>query len=185
MNTALITTKPHLQIRMSELLGECKILSLPSEATEEEVVLCDPESAVRLLHCSPTARVIVFSDLPSYAEGTALLALGIRGYANTYIHPENLMQMLETVKSGNIWLYPEFIHQMVQKLTDSEQRHSGVLEKLTERESETALLVADGLSNKEIASNLNITERTVKNHLTHIFEKLGVSDRLSLAMLLN
>ncbi len=53
---------------------------------------------------------------------------------------------------------------------------------LTDRESEVLLLVADGLGNKQIARRLAITERTVKNHLTHIYQRLGVTDRTQAAL---
>src|SRR5439155_25689548 len=56
---------------------------------------------------------------------------------------------------------------------------------LTEREREIALLVGGGAANKEIAAHLGVTERTVKAHLTAIFRKIGVNDRLRLALLLN
>lgn len=184
MNTVLFTSKSHLRSRICELLPECPILSLPKQATDSSIILCDPESAVILLQHSPHLKTLVLSDTPSYAEGTKLLSLGIRGYANTYIHGEHLIQALESVQSGNVWLYPEFMQQMIKEVTSGARDHSTILNKLTEREAQAALLVCEGRSNKEIAVHLDITERTVKNHLTHIFEKLGVSDRLSLAMLL-
>lgn len=184
MKIVLLTLKPHLRARIGELLPECLVLSHPAQAEDSATVLCDPESAVLLLKHSPAFRTMVLSDRPSYTEGTALLTLGIRGYTNTYIHFDNLMQALNTIESGNVWVYPEFMQQMIRQVTATAHDNSTVLEKLTEREVQTALLVSEGLSNKEIASRLDITERTVKNHLTHIFEKLGVSDRFSLAMLL-
>lgn len=60
-----------------------------------------------------------------------------------------------------------------------------MLAALTQREREVALCVARGESNKEIARKLDLAERTIKAHLTGIFEKLGVRDRLRLALLLN
>lgn len=184
MKTVLFTSKSHLRSRICELIPECPILSVSEEATDSAVILCDPESAVILLQHSPHLKTVVLSDTPSYEEGTKLLSLGIRGYANTYIHGEHLIQVLDSVESGNVWLYPEFMQQMIRQVTSGVRDYSAILNKLTEREAQTALLVCEGHSNKEIAVHLDITERTVKNHLTHIFEKLGINDRLSLAMLL-
>jgi len=62
---------------------------------------------------------------------------------------------------------------------------NGLLEQLTSREREVAVEVAKGLSNKEVAKLLNITERTVKAHLASTFERLGAKDRLQLALMLN
>ncbi len=184
MNTVLFTGKNHLRSRVRELFPECPILSVPEQAPNLAIILCDPESAAILLRHSPHLKTVVLSDTPSFPEGTKLLSMGIRGYANTYIHREHLIQAIESVQSGNVWLYPEFMQQMIRQVTAAIPDRSTILDKLTEREAQTALLVCEGRSNKEIAVHLDITERTVKNHLTHIFEKLGVSDRLSLAILL-
>ena len=180
----LYTDLSHLVERMKELFAEIQLVDNAWQIAHDAIVLADPKKALQLLQELPTARVIVLSDAPSYAEGSRLLPLGVRGYANSYIHKTHLEQALHAIESGNVWLYPEFMQELIQNATGNAATNERVLEKLTERERETALLVKEGLSNKEIASRLDITERTVKQHMSHIFEKLGVSDRLSLAMLL-
>ncbi len=88
------------------------------------------------------------------------------------------------IKSGNIWLYPSFMQELIAQSFVQTNSKNELLEKLSLREKETALEVAKGKSNKEIAIELNITERTVKAHLSSIFEKVGASDRFTLALML-
>jgi len=82
-----------------------------------------------------------------------------------------------------VWLYPEMMQSLI-LLGSNAIINEDALETLSVREREVAREIEKGLSNKEIASALGITERTVKAHLSHVYEKLEVSDRLALAMLL-
>ena len=174
---------------LSERLRSIGLAITPSDDSTGlnagETVICDPETVRELLDAGNDLQLFVLSTSPSYEEGSALLPLGIRGYGNLYMHDDHLKQALDVIASGNVWLYPEFMFALIRSATaTAPSTHSELLEKLTERERDTALLVKEGRSNKEIAARLGITERTVKQHISHIFEKLGVGDRLSLAMLL-
>jgi two-component system NarL family response regulator len=84
--------------------------------------------------------------------------------------------------------FPPFLLQEVFTLargkTEKENNVKHVLHDLTPREREIALSVSGGLSNKEVARQLAITERTVKAHLSNVFEKLNVKDRMALSILL-
>jgi DNA-binding NarL/FixJ family response regulator len=184
MTTQLYTTLPHLLERICELTERIENIPRIDSLDRSRIIISDPENALKILQRFPDAKVMVLSSEPSFAEGTGLLPKGIRGYANTYIHLKHLEQALEAIESGNVWLYPEFMQQLIGQVTQSSNHNEELLGKLTEREQETALLVKEGKSNKEIATELNITERTVKQHMSHIFEKLGVGDRFALAMLL-
>ena len=135
-----------------------------------------------LASLSKKASVFVLSKNPSYAEGTQLLENNIIGYSNRYIAPLHLKDALQNIAQGNVWLYPEFIQEMIQKLNQHHSSHDELLERITNKEKEIALHVKEGLSNKEIAYQLNITVRTVKAHVSSIFEKLGIGDRLTLAL---
>jgi len=150
----------------------------------DEIVITDPQTAHTLCTKRKDLVILVLSDLPNYAEGSELLALGIRGYGNSYMFKLHFEQAIAMLEGGNIWLYPGFMHEMIGKMQSQSNNRETILSKLTDREQEIALHVSDGCTNKEIASLLNITERTVKQHLSHIFEKLNVTDRLSLALLL-
>lgn len=132
-------------------------------------------------------HVVVFSAMPTYEEGSKWLALGIKAYGNVHMAPIHLHEIYHSVLEGNIWLYPEFIQTMIRTFstqkTMSPASHP-LLKRLTQKEQEVALLLKKGLSNKEIALHVGITERTVKAHLSSIFEKTGAKDRLALALIL-
>ena len=134
----------------------------------------------------PWVSTIVLSQKPTYAQGSILLKYGIKAYGNTHMAPVHLNEALVVVKKGNVWLYPEFIQTMIQTLSSQKSLHvnQNLLEKLSCKEKEIASLIKEGLSNKEIALREGITERTVKAHLTSIYEKTGLKDRLALALVL-
>ena len=179
--TQVYTDNKHLILRLKTLLDDLDIVNSIKEITPTTVVLTDTASAISLLQERSELKVMALSDNPSFAEGSSLLRKGIKGYANTYIHLLHLKQAIEIINSGNIWLYPSFMQELISQTADKNDVKSELLDKLTQRERETALLIAKGKSNKEIAVELDITERTVKAHLTNIYSKTGLTDRLSLA----
>lgn len=132
-------------------------------------------------------HVVIFSAMPTYEEGSKWLTLGIKAYGNVHMAPIHLHEIYQSVSAGNIWLYPEFIQTMIRTFstpkTITPSSHP-LLKRLTQKEQEVALLLKKGLSNKEIALHVGITERTVKAHLSSIFEKTGAKDRLALALVL-
>jgi DNA-binding NarL/FixJ family response regulator len=111
------------------------------------------------------------------------------GYAHAYSAPEVLKEIKTVISHGGLWLGQALLQRLIEtsvKLTGNQPEYVDLLlEKLTHREKEVALEAAKGLSNKEIARILNITERTVKAHLAATFERLGAKDRLQLALMLN
>ena len=138
----------------------------------------------------PSARFFLLSDQPDEEEGLAFLKLGIVGYSNTYISPERFETALRVVEAGGVWLGQKIIRQlMLQTHFKASEADPHILEQrlaaLTRMERKVTELVARGLTNLEIAAELNITERTVKAHLTAIYEKVHVGNRLSLALLVN
>ncbi|MEA2110540.1 MAG: response regulator transcription factor [Campylobacterota bacterium] len=156
-----------------------------SQLDENEIILTEPISVPALLEHNTNFIIFSLTSAPSFQEGTSLLAMGVKGYGNTYIHAKHLRRAIITIKEGNVWLPPSFMQELIAQATPkSTTTNSTLLDALTKRQKETALLIKKGLSNKEIAKTLNITERTVKAHITAIFEKTEATDRLSLAMLL-
>ena len=127
-------------------------------------------------------HTILLEDIPSFKNGSNYLRFGINAYGNVIMLKDNLEQALNVVQSNNIWLYPDFISEMINKIPSQDEDTSVLLDKLTPAQKNVALLIKDGLTNKEIGIQLDITPRTVKAHLSSIYEKLEVSDRLALAM---
>ena len=152
--------------------------------------LVDPDSFVEIRRLNPLCRIFLLSDTPNEEEGLTFLKLGIVGYANTYISAERLAEAARIVSSGAVWLGQKVMQRLIldsyarakeKAASNSEE----ILRNLTNREREIANLVAQGQSNLEIAANLDIAERTVKAHLSSIYEKTKTGSRLNLALLIN
>jgi DNA-binding NarL/FixJ family response regulator len=139
----------------------------------------------------PAVSFIVLSPLPNDDEGLYLISQGVKGYCNRYISEALLIKAVELVSMGEIWVGRTLLYKLMSRLgstaeTAGETRDTEAkLADLTEREREIAQLVGAGDSNKVIANKLDITERTVKAHLSAIFRKSGTRDRLQLGLLIN
>jgi DNA-binding NarL/FixJ family response regulator len=143
----------------------------------------EPNALVELVFSvKQNAKIFILSDMPSYQEAISLLAKGIRGYANSRMLAQNLGHAVDAVEFGDIWLPPELITELI-KTVKPNGASSATKQKLSKKEYEVAKLVSQGHSNIEIADALNIAERTVKSHLTTIYDKLHIKDRLALALL--
>ncbi len=143
------------------------------------------EQVVTLHSQYPENKVIVFPNKASQEAALRLLSVGINGQCQPFIGRQQLELVLNVVDSGEIWGGKAFIEKLIKQtaaVLETEARDVE-LDDLSERENKVAHLVAQGLSNKEVASNMNVTERTIKAHLTAIFKKTSAKDRLSLAML--
>lgn len=130
--------------------------------------------------------VVVLSNTPSDDEGLAALAAGAAGYCNALATPAVLHQAASVVEQGGLWIGQELMRRLFGALAARTPEPQTVsLDHLSPREHQVALAVARGGTNKEIARVMGITERTVKAHLSAIFEKLGVRDRLQLSLVVN
>lgn len=132
-------------------------------------------------------NLIVLEKEPSIATGRILILRGAHAYGNSRMLTHHYTQMLQTVIDGNIWTYPELTAALA-KATKKSSLNSEALEliqkRLSTKELEVIYLILNGLTNDAIASALNITTRTVKAHVSSIFSKLHVNDRVSLILLL-
>jgi len=148
------------------------------------------QNAVKRIQASfPNAKMVVLANVPDQAEALFALSLGAVGYAHAYAAAETLNEIKMVISHGGVWLGNELLQKLIQvstSLVNSQPvRVEQILAKLTKREQEVATEAAKGLSNKEIARILGITERTVKAHLASIFNNLKLKDRLQLALMLN
>jgi two-component system, NarL family, nitrate/nitrite response regulator NarL len=128
-------------------------------------------------------RVIVVTAAEEDRDIVRAMRLGARGVLLKQSASELLVKSIYKVHAGEIWLDNKMTNDVVEAFKKSStfgQRRDKPL--LSEREREIVQLVAQGYRNREIGEKLFISEQTVKNHLHNIFDKLGVSDRLELAL---
>jgi len=149
----------------------------------DEMSVSDIVSSLRILKKYRSLNLLLFNSVPEVYHASTLLNEGINGYENTFIAKKNLLKMIECTKNEKKWLFNELIYFIINQYAHNEQETKlEFIEDLTDKEKEISLMVADGLSNKDIARNMKIAISTVKGHIHHIFEKVGVSDRVSLAL---
>ena len=131
-------------------------------------------------------RVIAASSYPKDADAIAALDQGCAGYCHAFSDPETLRQVQQVTSAGHVWIGQHLMQQLIQTanrtIPTMPASTNAWDENLTTREREVAKLAAYGASNMAIAGRCDITERTVKAHLSAVFDKLGVTDRLQLAL---
>jgi two-component system nitrate/nitrite response regulator NarL len=123
------------------------------------------------------AKIVVLTASERPADAVGAMRLGARAVVQKRFAIESLMEAIRTVVNGLVWMPPA-----VQAELLALQRGVSTTEELTRRECEIVSFVATGLRNAEVAQRLSITESTVKTHLNRIFQKLGLRDRVELAL---
>ena len=129
----------------------------------------------------PESRVIV---LTSFADDERLLGAiraGAAGYLLKNAEPQEVVRAVRAASAGQALLDPAVAARVVESIADRDQVAGA--ESLTPREREVLALIARGRSNKLIARELGIAEKTVKTHVGHVLAKLGVTDRTQAAMI--
>ena len=111
------------------------------------------------------------------------MKIGADGYVLKDSDAEGLMRAIRDVKSGKTYIQPSIASLLVEDVNNIDANgDSAKIDALTKREYEVLTLIAEGLSNKEIADKLYISEKTVKNHVSNILKKLDVNDRIQAAI---
>jgi DNA-binding NarL/FixJ family response regulator len=168
---------------------------------QEEIMLLDPgliqhspEQSVAEVSAGSPATQIMIIETPSEPEvdHVAFFNAGVHGFCKEDIPQALLNKAIDAVLKGELWMPRSLITRIVDEYTrnrrtpDNPSRQSdNSVECLTPRELEVARMVHRGGNNKTIARNLNISERTVKSHLSAIFRKLNIENRLHLALYFN
>ena len=152
---------------------------------EPDVVLMDlsmpemdgVEATKRIVADHPGVRVLVLTSFSDQSRIMDALRAGAEGYLLKHSEPDEIAAAVRAVHEGGSPLDPK----AARVLLDS-RRTAAETDTLTDREREVLLLVRGGLANKQIARKLGISERTVKAHLTNVFQRLGVTDRTQAAL---
>ncbi|WP_432698024.1 helix-turn-helix transcriptional regulator [Marinobacterium sp. YM272] len=131
-------------------------------------------------------QLLVLTDYPNTEQGREVIRRGAKGYGNTFVTPSLLGEMVKAVKAGDIWAGPDVLQSVLRLLLEQVDPPAKSLAErfgLSDREAEVLVEVMAGASNKVVARRLNITERTVKAHMSAILTKTGAHDRVELILL--
>jgi DNA-binding NarL/FixJ family response regulator len=147
----------------------------------------DGVEATRLLHTAqPGCRVIMLTTFDDDEYVFEALRNGAVGYLLKDTSAEKLFEALRAAAKGESFLQPSIAAKVVEEFARmarlTPKKSESLIEQLSPRELEILRLIAGGINNREIAARLYITEGTVKNHVTEILSKLGVTDRTQAAI---
>ncbi|MGA8029999.1 MAG: response regulator transcription factor [Bryobacteraceae bacterium] len=137
--------------------------------------------------CAPKSKVILFASPGSKKDFVEAIRLGCSGILLKEVPTSFFAKSIRRAHAGEIWVDSITRAAMIHHFASGHGSRSSTIDpdlnvQLSRRERELILLIAHGLRNKEIAERMLITVQTVKNHLRRVFNKLGVSDRLELAL---
>ena len=168
-------------IEIKNLYFEEEITSF--DYKEKDIVLFDYDNLSNFLIRILQAKVMCLSSKLDNIKGFRLLKEGVKGYGNTYMTPLNLKEAIKVIGSDKVWIYPELMSFIIEHSTlSTASKQDTKINELSTREFDVSKLVSRGLTNKQIAGELNITERTVKAHISAVFAKFDIKDRVTLGI---
>jgi two-component system nitrate/nitrite response regulator NarL len=157
------------------------IILLDLDLGEQNALDCLPD----LLEAANQVRVIILTGIRDAELHQEAVRLGAVGLVLKEQATETLINAIECVQAGEVWLDRTLVTRILGRMNRTSQQRDSEADRiaaLTEREREVITLIGEGLRNRQIAERLFISETTVRHHLTAIFDKLGVSDRLELVI---
>ena len=138
-----------------------------------------------LAQLEPRVRTLVLSAEVGDADVVHALRLGARGVVLKHASTELLMKAIRSVIAGEYWIGRAYIADLIDSMRERIERTGAVPQRptfgLTPRQLEIASAIVEGATNQDIAQQFSISAKTVKYHLTNMFDKLGVSNRVELA----
>ncbi len=142
------------------------------------------EAVADLLRQNPQVRIVVVTPAAEEELTLDLFRRGAHGIVSREVEPELLVDCLRHVAAGETWLEKQAVHWVMQAYRTQGNRPVGARSKvqLTPKETLIVSCVTQGMKNKEIALRVGTTEQVVKNYLRKVYDKLGVADRLELAL---
>jgi DNA-binding NarL/FixJ family response regulator len=187
----ILSSQPDMEV-VGEAQDGAEALAMVKSLTPDIVVMdirmpiMDGVTATReLALASHGPRVIVLTTFDTDAEAFAALQAGASGFLLKNAPPEDLLAAIRVVAAGDAVVAPRITRKLLDRFAGQFTivRDKGALAHLTDREREVVLLVANGLSNAEIAQRLVVAEATVKTHVGRILTKLGLRDRVQIVVL--
>ncbi len=204
----VIDDHPVLRVGLRMLLGTAPDLHVAGDApsarealgqlaaTHVDVVLLDLDLGAErgldtipaLRTAAPGARFLVVTGLRDAHRHRESLLAGAHGLVSKEERPEILLKAIRRVHAGELWFDRALVGSAIQEVLDAARRADpgeARIASLTPRERAIAELVAEGLRNEDIAERLSVAEKTVRNHISEICDKLGVAGRLELLVFAN
>lgn len=189
--TAILTADPDIEILGEAATGHDAIQLI--DRLEPDVVVLDLQlpdrdgiDICREITARTATRVLILTAYEISDNITAALDAGAAGFLAKTAEPQQMIDAVHAVAAGQAFLTPSVTRHVIAQATGkntSTRRTSAGAPELTDREQEVLQLVAEGLTNKQIAQRLVISPATAKTHLARIMQKLGVSTRTQAAML--
>jgi two-component system, NarL family, response regulator LiaR len=185
---AVLETQPDM-----ELVGEARNAEegvTKAHTLRPDVVLMDMnfpkpdgiEATRQILHNDPAIRVLVLSNYMEDENVLGVLKAGAKGYLLKDTAPQELRQAIRNVFQGKSALDPAIQRKLVDQVAHPLEKTNLLLDSLTKREREILILIAEGLSNQEIARKLSLAEGTARFHVSNVLHKLGLPNRTQAAL---
>ncbi|MCH1556823.1 MAG: response regulator transcription factor [Pseudomonadales bacterium] len=199
MNQVLISLREDLVARWIAVFPEGKATTSLKQAVRVpkknaplywlDLTMVQPDHWLETVEeLSVRGKLVVFSPKPAQSEATLLIRAGAMGYCHQGTPGERLLEISRVLENEGFWMPRE----MIQRITQNTRRIGSQKynpeqdpQRLTDRERAVAELIGLGANNAEVAETLNMSERTVKAHLTSIFQQLNLRDRVQLALVMN
>src|SRR3954462_9579270 len=143
-----------------------------------------PEAVSEILKKAPASKIIVVMSEPEENDTVDLLRRGVRGIVSRSISPDLLVRCIRKVAAGETWLDNKGVNWVIDayRAQASQLTAPRTKSRISEKELTIISCVTQGMRNKEIAKEVGTSEQVIKNYLRKIYDKLGVSDRLELAL---
>ncbi len=185
--------KTHNGIMVVGEAGELQSALMMAKETRPDIILLelnldgvlDLEAIPKLLNASPKSRIILLTGIREMQMHHKAIELGAMGIILKEERAKVVVKAIQKVYSGEVWIDRMMMANFIVKMTHNTSSGSDDpdalrIAQLTDREREVIQLIGKGYKNKQIAEDLSISEVTVRHHLTSIYSKLNVSDRLEL-----
>ena len=180
---ALLATDPEIEV-VAEAADGVEAITLTAQE-QPDVVLMDlhmpdrdgVDATREILQADPHIAVLVLTMFDDDDSVFAAMRAGARGYLLKGTNQADIVRAVHAVAAGGAMFGPAVAQRMLEFFAHAQARPAAVFPQLTERERDVLDLVAQGLTNGQIARRLSISEKTVRNHVSNIFTKLAVADR--------